>query len=94
MRTGKDRVEMSALQCPVNLGGVQVRPGDLVVGDSDGVVVLAADVVDDVFAIASDVAAKEELILEEALSGTRLREARRRHGYHTLQRSAVEPTDG
>ena len=94
MRTGKDRVEMSGLQCPVNLGDVQVRPGDLVVGDSDGVVVVGAELVDEVFAIASDVAAKEERILEDALSGTPLRDARRRHGYHTLQRSTAGDTTG
>ncbi len=88
MRTGKDRVEVSGLQCPVTLGGVHVNPGDTIIGDSDGVVVLAADVVDEVRAMAAEVAAKEAVILEEALSGVPLREARQRHGYHALQRAA------
>ena len=88
MRTGKDRVEVSGMQCPVTLGGVQVRPGDTIVGDSDGVVVLAADIAEEVMAMAAEVAATEASILSEALSGVPLREARRRHGYHTLQRGA------
>jgi regulator of RNase E activity RraA len=89
MRTGKDRVEVCGLQCPVNLGGVKVRPGDLIIGDSDGVVVVPIEIADEVRELAAEVHAKEELILQEALSGTPLREARRRHGYHTLQRAAA-----
>jgi regulator of RNase E activity RraA len=59
MRTGKDRVEVADTQVPVALGDAQVRPGDIVVGDDDGVVVVARH---------------------------RLAEARKQHGYHTLQR--------
>jgi regulator of RNase E activity RraA len=86
MRTGKDRVEVSGIQCPVSIGGVQVRPDDLVVGDDDGVVVVPYEVVDDVFAAAAEVSSREDDILRDALSGMALRDARSRHGYHTLQR--------
>ena len=40
MRTGKDRVEVESMQAPVSLGEVQVRPGDILVGDADGVLVI------------------------------------------------------
>ncbi len=40
MRTGKDRVEVDRMDVPVSLGEVQVRPGDILVGDGDGVVVI------------------------------------------------------
>ena len=43
MRTGKDRVEVAEVGGPVTIGGVQVTPGDLLVGDDDGVVVIARD---------------------------------------------------
>jgi regulator of RNase E activity RraA len=90
MRTGKDRVEVAGVECRVTVGGVQIKPGDLLVGDDDGVVAIAADLVDDVFEIASEVASREEQILADALSGTPLREARKVHGYHTLQRREAE----
>ncbi|WP_067904342.1 RraA family protein [Nocardia vaccinii] len=48
--TGKDPQVPGALGEPVSIRGVTVRSGDLVVGDRDGVVVLAADTVDDVLA--------------------------------------------
>ena len=40
MRTGKDRVEVPETEVPVSLGDVRVRPGDIVLGDDDGVVVV------------------------------------------------------
>jgi regulator of RNase E activity RraA len=86
MRTGKDRVEVSGVQCAVTVAGVQIRAGDLIVGDDDGVVVVPADAADAVFEAAGEVAAREEEIVRDALAGTPLREARANHGYHTLQR--------
>ncbi|TDB91096.1 RraA family protein [Actinomadura sp. KC216] len=41
--TGKDPARGGALAVPVVLGDVLVRPGDLVVGDADGVVIVPAD---------------------------------------------------
>src|SRR5690554_5151626 len=40
MKTGKDRVQVDATQVPVNIGDARVCPGDLLRGDSDGVVVV------------------------------------------------------
>src|SRR6266705_3680554 len=40
MRTGKDRVQVEATNIPVNIGEARVRPGDLLRGDADGVVVI------------------------------------------------------
>ena len=37
MRTGKDRVEVESMQAPISLGEIQVRPGDILVGDADGI---------------------------------------------------------
>src|SRR6266446_1770459 len=38
MRTGKDRVQVEATNCAVNIGDARVNPGDILRGDSDGVV--------------------------------------------------------
>lgn len=44
--TGKDYDATAWLQQPVRMGDVLIQPGDLVVGDRDGVVVLPRDQVD------------------------------------------------
>ena len=90
MRTGKDRVEVSDVGRSVTVGGVRVRPGDLLVGDSDGVVAVARDLVEGVAEVCAQISAREEAILADVLGGTSLAEARRRHGYHLLQRPATD----
>ena len=42
------RVEWGGHDMPVEIGGVLVRPGDLVVADGDGAIVVPIEVVDDV----------------------------------------------
>ena len=86
MRTGKDRVEVSDVGRPVTAGGVHVRAGDLLLGDADGVVTVPCALEEQVTAIAAEIAAREEGIVADILAGTSLAEARRRHGYHRLQR--------
>lgn len=44
---------------PVECGGVQVHPGDLIVGDIDGVVVVPKDQVDAVLEMATEIEARE-----------------------------------
>src|SRR5207245_7999461 len=38
MRTGKDRVQADGYNVPVSLGEVRVVPGQLLLGDADGIV--------------------------------------------------------
>lgn len=47
---------------PVVLGGVTVHPGDIVVGDDDGVVVIPGDAAEDVLTKVAAVATREETI--------------------------------
>ncbi|WP_055481961.1 RraA family protein [Sphaerimonospora mesophila] len=88
MRTGKDRVEVAEVQGPVNIGGVQVRPGDLLIGDQDGVVAVPQDCEERVLAVAEEIAEREDGILRMALAGSSIAEARAAYGYHDLQRKA------
>jgi regulator of RNase E activity RraA len=87
MRTGKDRVEVSGMNVPVSLGDMKVKPGDLVIGDDDGVLVIGREHEERVLEVAIEIAELEDHIVEEALTGTPLREARIKYGYHQLQRS-------
>lgn len=85
MRTGKDRVKLVATQTPVVIGGVRVSPGDLVLGDRDGVLVVPASRRDAVLETARAIDTAEGAIRRDLLSGMGLAAARARHGYHALQ---------
>ncbi len=91
MRTGKDRVQVEAYEQPVSLGNVRVCPGDLIVGDNDGIVVVPSARIEQVLRKALETRAIEERILQAALAGMPLAQARKKFGYHTLQRAADSP---
>ena len=85
MRTGKDRVRVEATQVAVSIGGVRVEPGDLLLGDGDGLVAIPASRAQEVLAAAAEIERAEDTIRRAVEAGTSLREARRAVGYHTLQ---------
>ncbi|MBD3924239.1 RraA family protein [Nocardioides cavernae] len=59
------------INVPVNLGGMVIHPGDLVVGDADGVVAVPLDNLAEVYAAAKAKLAKETVSLQKAASGER-----------------------
>jgi 4-hydroxy-4-methyl-2-oxoglutarate aldolase len=85
MMTGKDRVMVQAMQIPVSIGGVQVKPGDILVGDDSGVVVVPSELAEDVLSSARAIAEAEDSIVLAVKKGLSLREARAKFGYHALQ---------
>jgi 4-hydroxy-4-methyl-2-oxoglutarate aldolase len=86
MRTGKDRVRVEATQVPVSVGGIRVEPGDLLLGDGDGIVVVPAARADEVLETAERIEGAEAAIRAAIEAGTPLGAARRAAGYHDLQR--------
>jgi len=88
MRTGKDRVEVESMGQPISLGEVQVRPGDILIGDADGVVVVPRVREQEVFETAREIEDAEQAIERETAKGLRLEEARRVFRYHQLQTKA------
>jgi len=85
MRTGKDRVEVESQGAPISLGEVQVRQGDILVGDADGILVIPSVREAEVFDVAREIEEAEQAIERETAKGTRLDEARRVFRYHQLQ---------
>jgi 4-hydroxy-4-methyl-2-oxoglutarate aldolase len=85
MKTGKDRVQVDGVQVPVNIGDARVCPGDLLRGDSDGVVVLPRDREDEILEIAEHIEETEGRIRAAVEAGMSLRQARAEYGYHKLQ---------
>lgn len=91
MRTGKDRVRVAAVQATIVIDGVRIEPGDVVVADDDGVVVVPAARWSEVFEAADRIDHAEDLIVETVRAGATLRQARTAHGYHTLQTRKGQP---
>ena len=85
MRTGKDRVQVEAVNTIVNIGEARVAPGDLLRGDADGVVVLPREHEDAILTAAEEIDAVEQRIRAAVAEGKTLAEARRQLGYHGLQ---------
>lgn len=63
---------------PVSLGGAWVNPGDVIVGDDDGIVVIALDAVDDIIAKATAKRDAEASWIAEIEAGKSLAEV---HGF-------------
>ena len=85
MRTGKDRVRADEYNGPVSLGEVRVLPGDLLLGDGDGIVVIAKEHEEAVLQAAKEIEEAEERIRNEIMKGGRLDAAREKFKYHSLQ---------
>ena len=60
------------LNLPIGCGGVAVYPGDVIVGDCDGVVVIPADIADEVAEEAATTTLYEEFAEEEVARGRSL----------------------
>lgn len=86
MRTGKDRVQVQALNQPVSIGAVRVCARDIVVADANGVVVVPRQRAAEVAAAARQIEAIEADIRALIAQGKTLKEARAALGYHNLQR--------
>lgn len=56
------------IQVPIALGGVEVRPGDLVLGDDDGIVLASAEELDAVLEGAETIQ-RREVALQAAIAG-------------------------
>ena len=85
MRTGKDRVQVEAVGGPVNIGEARCEAGDLLRGDADGVLIIPKAHEDEVLTVAEEIDAVEQRIRDAVKSGLTLVDARRQHGYHSLQ---------
>ena len=56
-------------QCAIECGGVTVNPGDIVVGDDDGIVIATADELIELVPIAKEIEHKELLLRERMAAG-------------------------
>ncbi|MFE6779301.1 isocitrate/isopropylmalate family dehydrogenase [Streptomyces sp. NPDC057702] len=95
MVSGKNRVELAATGQDVVIGAVTVRPGDIVVADDDGVLVVPAEHAADVATRAERVERTETAIARALDADQRLDAARRQFGYaHPWDHDDLPPSHG
>jgi regulator of RNase E activity RraA len=58
------------INVPVSIGGLAVMPGDIIVGDADGLVAVPQDQAERVLASAKSILAKETAAMKEILAGS------------------------
>lgn len=63
------KASLGKVNVPVNCGGIRVNPGDMVIGDCDGVVVVPREYEDEVFTKAKAKFEKETHIVEALKQG-------------------------
>ena len=85
MVTGKERVTVDAVNIPVAISGVQVRPGDIILGDDSGALVIPQEKAEEVLEVAQHIEEVEQKIIAEVKAGSSLKAAREKLGYHSLQ---------
>ena len=73
------RMRIVGADTAITLCGVRIDPGDLVMADDDGVVVIPRSDEDAVLRLARERAARETTVLTELLGGASLREVWNRH---------------
>lgn len=85
MVTGKERVTVDAVNVPVAISGVQVRPGDIILGDDSGALVIPQEKAEEILHLAQHIEVVEQKIIAEVTAGSTLKAARAKEGYHHLQ---------
>lgn len=73
--TGRTRLKVTAIGEPVEISGVTVAPGDIIVADSTGVLAIPAQKADEVLRIAEALAADDAAAAEEIRAGLSFSEA-------------------
>lgn len=86
MRTGKDRVQVEAVNVTISVGQARVVPRDIVIADANGVIVVPRERAREVAELAREIEGVEHRIREKIARGKSLKEAREALGYHNLQR--------
>ncbi len=84
MVTCKGRIQPAGIQEPINICNVLVQPGDFVLADDSGVLIIPQKKSEEIIELALDVKAREERIRDYIEDGMSLAEARKREGYHQI----------
>src|SRR5919206_604772 len=67
--TARGRIQQEAFNVLIQVGGVQVRPGDLVIADGSGVVFIPQERAEEVIAAAERLAARQAAMVQAVRAG-------------------------
>jgi len=90
--TARGRILQEAWNIPVRLGDAPVRPGDVIVADVNGVVVIPIERLAEVVTAAEDIMAKELAMIQALEAGESILDVDRRFNYEKMLQ--VSTTDG
>lgn len=79
-RDSADRLKVVSYDVPVEVGGVTLDPGDFVMVDADGMVVIPSEVVDEAITLALEKIEREDTTRRELLKGRLLGDVYREYG--------------
>jgi 4-hydroxy-4-methyl-2-oxoglutarate aldolase len=74
------RIDVQGVGVPIECAGVTVHPGDLVIGDDDGVAIIPRGVADEVVRLAEEKVAGENVMRDRLAEGMPVAEAFRTYG--------------
>ncbi len=82
--TARGRIMQEDFNCVIRLGDVQVRPGDILVGDVNGLVVIPSEKVEEVISAAEEIFEKEERMKADILKGMDILEVDSKYNYEQM----------
>lgn len=82
--TARGRIMQEDYNCAIRLGDVQVRPGDVLVGDVNGLVVIPPEKVEEVISAAEEIFEKEERMKADILKGMDILEVDSKYNYEQM----------
>jgi 4-hydroxy-4-methyl-2-oxoglutarate aldolase len=82
--TARGRIIEESFNEVVRIGDIQVRPGDIVMADINGVVIVAVEKADEVLAAAEEILEKEEAMVEELRKGVSILTVDEKYAYEGM----------
>ena len=82
--TARGRIVEESTQEPVQFGGVTVRPGDIILGDRSGIVVIPQERMEEVLCKAEELYDKEENMIANLKSGMSMLEVDEKYNYNAM----------
>ena len=82
--TARGRIMEESTNSMIQFAGVQVRPGDLVMGDKSGVVIVPQEKLEAVLTKAEELMEKEETMIKAILSGESMLSVDKKSGYENM----------
>lgn len=82
--TARGRIMQESFNTAVRIGDVQVNPGDSVMADVNGIVIIPIQRLDEVLQVAENILEKENAMVEELKNGVSILEVDKKYGYEKM----------